>query len=74
MKENDVPDFYFKLKELAELTGLYVLMADLGNDHKEFHGVYGSQELADKAVEELNAAYSGKVAYWEKVELNEKFS
>jgi hypothetical protein len=49
---------------------LYVVMADLGNDRKDFKGVFSTQELAENYVEQVDKMYSSKVAYWEKVELD----
>lgn len=50
--------------------GLFVVLADLGNDRKEFQGVFSTQELAEKRVDKVNEMYSAKIGYWEETELD----
>lgn len=51
-------------------TGLFVVKTDLGNDRKNFEGVFSTQELAEKHVDIVNTQYSAKIAYWEECELD----
>jgi hypothetical protein len=49
---------------------LFVVMADLGNDRKNFEGVFSTQELAENYVNRLNKQYGGNICYLEEVELD----
>lgn len=49
---------------------LFVVFADLGNDKKEFHGVFDTQDLAEAHIELTNEGYGFKACYCEKTELN----
>ena len=49
---------------------LFVVMADLGNDRKNFEGVFSTQELAETNVKKLNKAYGVNICYWQEVELD----
>lgn len=53
---------------------LFVVFADLGNDRKNFEGVFSTQELAEKHVNKVNEMYSAKFGYWEETELNKGFN
>ena len=49
---------------------LFVVMADLDNDRREFHGVFSTQELAKIHVDKMNKSYGGNVCSWEATELD----
>jgi len=49
---------------------LFIVFADLGNDQKEFHGVFSTQDLAETHIDKTNEGYGFKICYWEKTELN----
>lgn len=49
---------------------LFAVFADLGNDRKEFHGVFGTQDLAEAHIEITDKGYGFKICYWEEIELN----
>ncbi len=49
---------------------LFIVFADLGNDRKEFHGVFDTKDLAEAHIEKTDASYGFKTCYWEEIELN----
>ena len=49
---------------------LYIVIAELDNDRKEFHGVFSTEEKASEQVKKVNKEYGSKVCYWEETELD----
>lgn len=49
---------------------LYVVMTDFGYDHKDFEGVFSTQEKAEDYVKQLNKDHRSDCAWWEDVELD----
>lgn len=52
---------------------LYVVFADLGDDRREFHGVFSTYELAEEHVAKKNKAYGYGVCYIEETDLDSDY-
>lgn len=49
---------------------VFVVFADLGNDKREFHGVFSTRELAESCVKRKNKGYGFSICYVEDMYLD----
>lgn len=52
---------------------IYVVFADLGNDRREFHGVFSTRELAWDCMNRKNKGYGFDICYVEELKIDDDY-